>query len=454
MNNLQRQVRLQKESIDEGHFFEHLLSVIIEKGYLSTEEIQSLQLQLVNLWTVQIEAYNGGKSSSIPKKQAEKLMQSIYFTLGFYLRRLEDLDESIALMKSYPLKELFEKGQRLIKEEVEGVRDIFARLKTQLLPTQNIAYQDTYGKGLDPFFKSYNLKFESQECPGSIDYPLSNDDMTQIGADYIISYIEKSVLEHSLCLKFSFTEIEALLKAYHEGYQHLLINIYELVLINTIGRILLGKSLDSLKLEEGEVQLLESQLSIQTNEALSQVLQEGARECLKRLNLVSPEMNYYVYQTVSKFIPHVKEALKQGTLGQIFISGGEKVNQKITYLGSEKLEDEVFKVLTEEIRNCKQVEDKVKWIQEKVRHVEDLKDLLEADCLFEEEYMAVYEALSDLEIALLLSLTVADNFDMISPDDEPEEEWQIALDAYLMMQKGDRRLRILELAKRIEKEDD
>lgn len=78
---------------------------------------------------------------------------------------------------------------------------------------------------------------------------------------------------------------------------------------------------------------------------------------------------------------------------------------------------EVFKALTEEIRSYKQGEDKVKWIQEKVRHVEDLKDLLEADCLF-------------------------------------EEEWQIALDAYLMMQKGDRRLKILELAKRIEKEDD
>lgn len=447
-------MRLQKESIDEGHFFEHLLSIIIEKGYLSTEEIQSLQLQLVNLWTVQIEAYNGGKSSSIPKKQAEKLMQSIYFTLGFYFKRLKDLDESITLMKSYPLKELFEKGQRLIKEAVEDTREAFERFKLGLLPTQNIAYQDTYSKGLSPFFALYNLKFESQECPCSIDYPLSNDDMKRVGAEYMISYIEKSTLEHSLCLKFSFIEIEALLKAYHEGYEHLLINIYELVLINTIGRILLGKSLDSLKLEEGEVQLLESQLSTQNNEALSQVLQEGARECLKRLDLLSSEMNRYVYQTVSKFIPHVKEALKQGTLGQIFISGEEKVNQKITYLGSEKLEDEVFKVLTEEIRNCKQVEDKVKWIQEKVRHVEDLKDLLEADCLFEEEYKVVYEALSDLEIALLLSLTVSDNFDMISPDDEPEEEWQIALDAYLMMQKEDRRLKILELAKRIEREHD
>lgn len=447
-------MRLQKESIDEGHFFEHLLSVIIEKEYLSTEEIQSLQLQLVNLWTLQIEAYNGGKSSSIPKKQAEKLMQSIYFTLGFYLRRLKDLDESIALMKSSPLKELFEKGQRLIKEEVENTREAFERFKLGLLPTQNIAYQDTYSKGLSAFFTLYNLKFESQECPCSIDYPLSNDDMKQVGAEYMISYIEKSTLEHSLCLKFSFTEIEGLLKAYHEGYEHLLINIYELVLINAIGRILLGKSLDSLKLEEGEVQLLESQLSMQTNEVLGQVLQESARECLKHLDLLSPEMNHYVYQTVSKFIPHVKVALKQGTLGQIFISEGEEVNQKITYLGSEKLEDEVFKVLTEEIRSCKQVEDKVKWIQEKVRHVEDLKDILEADCLFEEEYKVVYEALSDLEIALLLSLTVVDGFDRISLADESEEEWQIALDAYLMMQKEDRRLEILEFAKRIEKKHD
>lgn len=453
MNNLQRQVKLQKESIDEGHFFEQLLSIIIEKGYLSTEEIESLQLQLVNLWTLQIEAYNGGKSSSIPKKQAEKLMQSIYFTLGFYFKRLKDLDESITLMKSYPLRELFEKGQRLIKQEVEDTREAFEKLKLGLLPTQNIAYQDTYSKGLSPFFTLYNLKFESQECPGSIDYPLSNDDMKQVGAEYMISYIEKSTLEHSLCLKFSFIEIEALLKAYHEGYEHLLINLYELVLINAIGRILLGKSLDSLKLEEGEVQLLESQLIMQTNEVLGQMFQESARECLKHLDLLSPEMNRYVYQTVSKFVPHVKEALNQGTLGQIFISEGEKVNQKITYLGNEKLEDGVFKVLTEEIRNCKQVEDKIRWIQEKVRHVEDLKDVLEADCLLEEEYKAVYEALSDLEIALLLSLTVADSFGIISSDDD-EKEWKIALDRYLMMQKGDRRLRILELAKLVEREYD
>ena len=389
------------------------------------------------------------------EQAAIELMQSIYFTLGFYFKRLKDLDESITLMKSCPIKELFEKGQVLIKEKVEEVQGVFERLKEELLPVENIAYQDTYSKGLSPFFKLYNLKYESHEIPGSIDYPLSNDDMKQIGAEYMISYIEKSVLEHSLCLKFPFIEIEAVLKAYHEGYKHILINIYELVLMNAIGRILLGNSLDSLRLEKGEVQLLEGQLRVQTDEGLEQIIQEGAKECLERLDLLHPEMDRYVHQTVSKFIPHVKEALKQGTLGQIFISVREEVNQRITYLGSEKLEDEVFKVLTEEIRSCRQVEDKVKWIKGKIRNVEDLKDLLEADCLFREEYKAVYEALSDIEIALLLNLTLESCFEpAIIEYEANEREWQKSLNDYLMLQKEDRGLGILELAKRIEREHD
>ena len=455
MNKLQRQARLQKEGIDESHFFEHLLSIIVEKNYLSAEEVKSIQFQLVSLFTSQMEAYNAGKSSSMPKKQAERLMQSIYFTLGFYFKRLMDLDETITLMKSSPIKELFEKGQGLIKEEVENIQYVFEELKTELLPVENIAYQDTYRGGLNPFFKLYNLKYESHEIPASIDYPLSNDDMKQIGAEYISSYIEKSVLEHNLCLKFPFAEIEELLKSYHEGYKHLLINIYELVLMNAIGRILLGKSLDSLRIEKEEIHLLEGQLRIQTDEGLDQILQEGAKECLQRLDLLSPEMNDYIHQTVSKFIPHVKEALKQGILGQIFIAVGEEVNQKITYLGSEKLEDEVFKVLTEEIRSCKQVGDKVKWIKEKIRNVEDLKDLLEADCIFEKEYKAVYEALSDIEIALLLSLTIESCFEPTLLEHQTNErEWQKALNDYLMVQKEDRRLEILELAKRIEREED
>ena len=45
---------------------------------------------------------------------------------------------------------------------------------------------------------------------------------------------------------------------------------------------------------------------------------------------------------ISYKMSFIKEALNQGTLGQIFILEGEKVNQKITYLGNEKLEDGVF----------------------------------------------------------------------------------------------------------------
>ena len=72
--------------------------------------------------------------------------------------------------------------------------------------------------------------------------------MEKVGIDYMTDYIEKSLLEHSLCLKFK-EEIEAILEGFHKGYRDLLVNIFELVLMNAIGRLILKKDLSSLYLQ-------------------------------------------------------------------------------------------------------------------------------------------------------------------------------------------------------------
>ena len=101
------------EGQNEAHFFENVFTQIVEKGYITEETLQRIQVELLNLWTEQIEAYNAGKSSSIQEKKAKSLMESIYETLGFRLKALEDLDDSIALIQSHSIKSLFEEGQEL-----------------------------------------------------------------------------------------------------------------------------------------------------------------------------------------------------------------------------------------------------------------------------------------------------------------------------------------------------
>ncbi len=434
------------EGKHEGHFFENVLSEIMEKGYLQEEDMQRIQMEMIQIWTKQIEGFNRGRSSSITETNAKKLLESIYFTLGFRFRVLEELDDSITLLRQKTLNELFEEGQSLIKERFEQLKVEYEQLKTSLLKTDNIAYNDTYGKGLEPFFKEYAPEFASQECPGNIDYPLSNDKMEKLGIEYMADYIEKSLLEHSLCLKFKGEEIEAVLEGYHKGYRDLLMNIFELVLMNAIGRLILDKDLNSLSLETLEIEELERILEILPTPLLESKLMDKGMEVLRQLGLTSDKMQSYTVQTIRKYVSRIEVALEEEMLDTIFIAHKQEEHDRILYTAGEKLKDEAFKKLTEMIRDCEKVENKTTWIREKVNHIEDLRDILEADCIFEQEYQKVYESLEDMEIALLLNTMRIDRNDVMEM--EIDKEWFIQLKNYLNQMPIERQNMIKEMAYR------
>ena len=126
------------EGQHEGHFFENVFSQIVEGGYITEETLQRIQVEMVNLWTEQIEAYNAGKSSSIQEKKAKSLMESVYQTLGFRLKALEDLDDSIELIQSQSIKSLFEEGQKLIENR-------YQKLKEEYEANYNMTWEGLYG---------------------------------------------------------------------------------------------------------------------------------------------------------------------------------------------------------------------------------------------------------------------------------------------------------------------
>lgn len=450
-NKLIKSQKINIEGMNEGHFFENVLTCIIENGWLSEETIQKLQLQTINCLTEQIEKFTAGKSSSIPEEKAKKLLDSIYFTLGFRLMQLTDIDQSITLLQHKSIKELFEEGQHFIESRFEKLKLEFELLESELLPTQNIAYRDTYEIGLTPFFKLYDPKFESQEVPCNIDYPLSNDKMERVGIDYMIHYIEKSLWEHSLCLKFDFKEIEKVLKGYHEGYEHLLINIYEHVLMNAIGRLLAGKDLSKLLLEAEDLETIEKVLEILPDAILEKKLKACGNKCLESLGLTEIGMRSYTVQTINKFVPRIIQALEDGTLDKIFISSNSASYGQVEYIGGERLTDSVFKAITEKIRESETTEEKIKKINANIQSAEDLKDVLEADCLFNEEYIRLYESLQDVELALLIHLNRADEYGILEISDEVEEEWMKWLKAYLGQLPAERNQEIYDMANKIKR---
>ena len=60
-----------------------------------------------------------------------------------------------------------------------------------------------------------------------------------------------------------------------------------------------------------------------------------------------------------------------------------------------------FSRITELVAECDRTEKKIKLISDNVHSAKDFIDLLEADCLYGDEFRALYDSLGDTELAVL-----------------------------------------------------
>ena len=188
-------------------------------------------------------------------------------------------------------------GRKLIEENFLKTKAQLQFIQDNCLSTDVIAYNDTIG-GLSMFFSSYDIDYESHETPASIDYPLSNDNTNLTGIEYISEYLHKLQLENEFCSYFPDEEIHSLLRGYDLHYKDLLFNIYELILTNAIGGLLLGKDQISLQIKDYERQLLQSELSGLSENELDDCIDQAASEICRLLNIENPEFKE-TYETVN-----------------------------------------------------------------------------------------------------------------------------------------------------------
>lgn len=450
MSNLSSYTPIDKAKLNREHYFEHLLEEVSSKSLLSEEALENVQMQLLTLLSQQIEKYNAGKSTSIQVKQAEKLMVSINYTLGMYFKSIENINESIALIKEGRFGDYFNQGYEIIIKKLESVKAAWSALKDEAIETENYAYNDTIGKGIEPFFEEYNPRFESHGCPGSIDYPLSLDKMDTVGIEYLEEYIDKLRLETKFCSYFSKESRETLLRNYHEEYEHLLINIYELVLTNAIALQLLKKPLKNLSLDREEVKNLQQQFQKLAPQVLEFLMMQAAKECLNEMKLEEEKIRSYVRKTVLKLMPVIKQKLEQNQLEAVFIVRKEDKAEKMNYLGGNRLSDKAFKLLADEIRDCTQAEDKIAIITEQINDIDDLVDVLESSFIYEEEYKAIYHSLGNMVAALLLKRMAGKEaiYEVIKK--KHEAEWQQELVEYINALEKAEQKKIYIIAEKIE----
>lgn len=197
-------------------------------------EPENFRKELQWVLAEQIKCFTAGESSSVPTETAEKLFESILYTVAAYLRTVPDPGE---VMQHISPRVLFQEGRRLLETEVKQARQLWAEVKKTRIPTGLIVYNATVDQAMQAFFQTYDLKYAAHEngaLLGFPDYPLLEDDQSRGGILYIKQYLEQLERENEWCARFRKNQIRAVLliygKKYHLDYHEMIINIPEVLL--------------------------------------------------------------------------------------------------------------------------------------------------------------------------------------------------------------------------------
>jgi len=460
-NHMTKSSILHPENIDHHHFTLSLLKEARRAEILTVPQAEQLQVNLMVLLSQTILHYTRNESSSVKAEVAEGILQSILYNMDVYLMRRPSLEEAVTSLLNMPPPALFDQGHELVKQDVLLAKQLLKEVQESKLPVSLIAYKDTIDKSIGVFLKNYDAQFAAYDTSASIDYPLLSDDMQWTGIIYIKRYLEHLKLENELCSHFPPGTVNRLLEGcgqkYRMDYREILLNIPDLILKNALCKILIGKPFTSLLISKKECALLEKQLQNATDTQLPILLKNATDILFMQINCTEPALKLYVQPFIDMFCTLLSNSVSEHGLADLLILENDMYFSQPNvpqYMAGRKLSDEQLQAVIERMQECKDGKAKADLIQSAVHHMEDLIDILSAYCIFDEEYIALFDRMSDHELAILCT-DLIDHSPLaksqtlcVDPWHSSENEiyWQKILIQYLEDGEPDRYKNIVRLA--------
>lgn len=422
MNQLDKKQQMNENLLQRGRYFESFFQEACRANILSISQTERIQFELVELMAKEVERYTNDESSSIPVERANQLLRSVTYSMGYFLKTIADMTQKIDMLKSMKMSEMFYKGMDGVSACKKRAELILKDIQNNSIKLNNYAFQDSVFTGIPEFFHDYNIEFGANESPGYIDYPLFETITDYSGVEFIYEYLRRLSTEQELINHYSEEVINKLLLRFDKDAEHMLINIYELVLTNALGCILLGKKSTKLEIEENENLWLYEQLQqlelTELKKKLESVLYELKDELLLETESVS-----YALAAIPQIAVRLEHNLQTNTLAELFILNKAESVQVEFFEDGQQMDDEQLRILIEKLRDYRITSEKIAIIKDTVRSQVDFIELLN-DCFYEEEYEEVFASLSDLEKSVLKKSIMLEAGQDHYEDYEPLNEWQ------------------------------
>ena len=320
MNEIDIISTIKRENLDERNYFKTLIENAYNNQILTDDDMINLQTQLLQLLDERIYRYNGHDSSSIRKEIMEDISNSNIYTISIYLKTFRNPDEAIQSMKKQGLITAYQEGRKKIDKMLKIIRVMHIKVKRNKLNIGNDIYDETIIGGIHGFLKIYDPDFKAQDIKITADYPLYNNLIGKLdGVEFIKEYLNSIYLENTFCKKFSEEKIEYLLYGYSQDYQELIINVFEIVLLEAIACKLAKRNIQDLTISTSELNEIYELFKDKEEINIRNTIIKAYQDIIDEIQLTD-EFKKYIERNIDNIIGMVINAIKQKTLDKLFIT--------------------------------------------------------------------------------------------------------------------------------------
>lgn len=400
----------------------------LQDGFFTEEELTDIQGRLFTLLGNRTERFTMGDSTSVPIETAEELLKSICFSIGIYLKSSQN---GHFLLKNENMETLLKLGWTIIETEIGIGKVLLSKANESALPIENVSYNDTL-QGISVFFKKYDYRFFAHEIPCDIDYQLCHAVPEELqGIEYINEYLRRLIIENEFCKRFDAEKIKVLLESYCLDYKGLLINMYEPIVTNAIGLVLLDGDIASIDITNSDRSRLLCMFRSWSKEEAIQALCQASEKLCHCLEITDTAEKEYLKAAIVNLYPRIAAALPTNQLDSIFLSLSHSEQTEtfaIQFVEGEIMEDEELRKLIDEISSCRYVSDKIAIFKRQVHSIQDCIEILNC-CFWDNDCIELYNALDKTELAVLLNFVYERQKESL--DWRSESGWEQQLFKYI-----------------------
>ena len=390
---------------------------------------------IISLLGERVEKFTMGDSSSVTKETAERILGSILYCIKSDSNNTiknSTLDKSLIKEENLDIRTAFYNGLLIKKEKIKKAKILCENIKREFYFIDNCYYKDIIWKGMDAFFKNYDVEFNPQYNVLTLDYPLYIEIENLSGIDLIYEYLKRFYIEERFLKKFEIYVIEEVLRGYNDNFNNLVINICKIILRNAIICKILNKNIYELDVKEIDFDRIKKYIENNTQEEMVRLIDEKLKSLLKELSLEEEVFYTYFKLDIKEFVKELYLYKEQNLLNIVISLRKEYTfKEKERFQDGDLIDDNILRKIINEIKECHFLYDKIEIIKRNIKSLRDLKELLN-ECFYENEFKYVFDMLSNEEIN-----------DMLKDIKEKKAfqeylcEWEEALIKYVN-NKGDR----------------